>query len=147
MKIYAASSWRNPIHPAVVHILRKCGHEVFDYRHPEPGNNGFKWDQCGISYKHGDRVTYEQYMDMLNNPVAKHAFDLDFRGLDSADACVLTLESGKSSHLELGYAIGKGKLSVIILPPDIEPDLMYKMATHIIDGPAGLFDIFGEPRE
>lgn len=34
MKIYVASSWRNLLQPAVVHVLRRCGHDVYDFKHP-----------------------------------------------------------------------------------------------------------------
>ncbi len=43
MKIYVASSWRNTRQPEVVEALRARGHEVYDFRHPAPGNEGFSW--------------------------------------------------------------------------------------------------------
>ena len=40
MKVYVASSWRNPIHPPFIATLRDCGFEVYDFR-AEPG--AFAW--------------------------------------------------------------------------------------------------------
>lgn len=41
MKIYVASSWRNAYQPQVVDALRKEGNEVYDFRNPAEGDNGF----------------------------------------------------------------------------------------------------------
>ena len=38
MKIYVASSWRNLLQPGIVLALRRCGHEVYDFRNPAPGD-------------------------------------------------------------------------------------------------------------
>lgn len=43
--IYVASSWRNPYQPVVVGELRFMGHEVYDFRNPEPGSHGFHWSE------------------------------------------------------------------------------------------------------
>ena len=32
MRIYVASSWRNPTQPVMVTTLRDAGHEVYDFR-------------------------------------------------------------------------------------------------------------------
>ena len=42
-KIYVASSWRNPYDEQVVKRLREEGHEVYDFRNPPHGGNGFHW--------------------------------------------------------------------------------------------------------
>lgn len=41
MKIYVASSWRNNRQPDVVKFLRDLGHEVYDFKNPKPGDDGF----------------------------------------------------------------------------------------------------------
>jgi hypothetical protein len=47
-RIYLASSWRNPHQPMLVDLLRKDGHEVYDFRNP-PNLNGFAWPQIGLT--------------------------------------------------------------------------------------------------
>jgi hypothetical protein len=42
------------------------------------------------------------------------------------DTCVLVLPSGRSAHLEAGWAAGAGKTTIGLLA-DGEPDLMWKM--------------------
>ena len=44
-KIYVASSWRNERQPILVEILRANGHEVYDFRNPKEGDNGFHWSE------------------------------------------------------------------------------------------------------
>ena len=46
-RIYLASSWRNPRQPEVLAALRADGHEVYDFRNPAPGDNGFSWREIG----------------------------------------------------------------------------------------------------
>lgn len=46
------------------------------------------------------------------------------------DCCVLVLPCGRSAHLELGYAIGAGKPTFILLAEG-EPELMYKMSPYL----------------
>ena len=41
MKIYMASSWRNADQPRVLRMIRELGHDVYDFRNPAPGNEGF----------------------------------------------------------------------------------------------------------
>ena len=44
---------------------------------------------------------------------------------------VWVMPCGRSAHLELGYAAGQKKTTVIIVT-EAEPELMYKMATHLV---------------
>ena len=61
-KIYVASSWRNKYFPEVVIALREAGHEVYDFRNPPHGGNGFRWtdiDENVLSWN------FEQYAEGL----------------------------------------------------------------------------------
>jgi hypothetical protein len=127
MRIYAASSWRNPIQPAVVEALRTAGHSVFDFRHPEPSNDGFKWSDIDPSWQ---EWTPEQFRHQLHHPIADRGFGIDFMAMETASAGVLILPAGRSAHLEAGYFVG-AKKPLFILLSDGEPELMYKMVTGI----------------
>ena len=65
-------------------------------------------------------------IDGLEHPLAAKGFSTDMEGLDWADAVVMVMPCGRSSHLELGYAVGKNKRTIILLSQS-EPELMYKM--------------------
>lgn len=46
-------------------------------------------------------------------------------------AMVLVLPCGRSAHLELGWAVGAGKPTCILMAPNQEPELMYRMVGSI----------------
>lgn len=121
-RIYLASSWRNEEQPRLVVGLRAYGHEVYDFRHPEPGNEGFHWSEIDPSWRNWDAVAFRA---ALESPVALKGFGFDFAGMNWADTCVLALPSGKSAHLEAGYMAGQGKRVVTYLGTFDEPELMY----------------------
>ena len=124
MNIYVASSWRNLHQPAVVEALRQAGHEVYDFRNPEPGDHGFAWSQ--IDPDQAWTKDPERFRAGLRHPIAQRGFALDMGALRSCDACVLVLPCGRSAHLELGWAAGAGKRSIVLLDQPIsEPELMY----------------------
>jgi hypothetical protein len=124
MKVYVASSWRCPAQPAAVEFLRALRHEVYDFRHPEPGDDGFSWQQ--IDPDRAWLADPERLRAGLGHPIAQRAFALDMEALRGCDACVLVLPCGRSAHLELGWAAGAGKQTVVLLDrPVSEPELMY----------------------
>jgi nucleoside 2-deoxyribosyltransferase len=74
---------------------------------------------------------------------------MDKRNLDRCDAAVLVMPAGKSAHLELGYATGKGKKTFILMFNEPQRwDLMYKFATGVAVGMEQLFSMLkGTPPE
>lgn len=141
MKIYVASSWRNLLQPGIVLVLRGCGHEVYDFRNPSPGNTGFAWSAID---PHWEQWTPSQYRDALQHPIAKRGYGFDIDAVRGCDACVLVLPSGRSASWEFGYAMGQGKPGYVVQLGAVEPELMYSEAT-IITTMNELFDVFGEP--
>lgn len=137
MKIYLASSWRNEGQPLVVRMLRNEGHEVYDFRNPVAGNDGFHWSSVDGGWK---QWTPERYRTALSHPIAEEGFRCDFEAMKWADAFVLLMPCGRSAHLELGWAIGAGKKTAILLADEQEPELMYKLADAICLDIGELFD-------
>lgn len=129
MNIYVASSWRNGMQSAVVHLLRCARFEVYDFKNPKEDNHGFSWKKIEPDWQNW---TVEQYLKALQSPIAEAGFNLDYDAMKAADCCVLVLPCGRSAHLEAGYFVGANKPLHIYLPePKTEPELMYKMATSI----------------
>lgn len=144
--VYVASSWRNPIQPAVCAVLKAAGIEHYDFRNP-PGGTGFSWRDvkhadapAGIQAKGADWESATDYLAMVNHPVAIEGFHSDFEAMRKADTFVLVLPCGKSAHLELGWAVGAGKRTAILLEDPVEPELMYRMVDHLAPS---LFDLLG----
>lgn len=131
-RIYLASSWRNPDQPAVLAALRAAGHEVYDFRNPAPGQNGFSWRDCGAQASIDHAKTIPSYLEAIQSDRAAEGFSFDKAALDWCDTCVLALPCGRSAHLELGYACGQGKDTYVLLHEDkFEPELMYLLNTDI----------------
>lgn len=140
MKIYVASSWRNTLQPDIVALLRHLGHEVYDFRNP-PSRAGFTWEQISKTWQ---AWTPEEWRSSLDHPDAVAGFKSDMDAMIWADACVLVMPCGKSAHMEFGWACGAGKKTVYFQLEKAEPELMAKMADHIVTTTDGLFDIFEE---
>ncbi len=126
MKIYVASSWRNERQPEVVEALRGAGHEVYDFRNPDRGSlrRGFQWAEIDPKW---ERWSPEQYREALSTPLALAGLEADTDAMDWADAIVMVQPAGRSAALELGWAIGAGKTTAVLLAPG-EPELMLGMA-------------------
>lgn len=142
MKIYVASSWRNVLQPAIVHALRRCGHEVYDFRHPAPGNDGFAWSDIDPDWK---SWSPEAYRAALQHPIAEAGYGLDIGALRACDAVVYLLPCGRSASWEFGYAMGQGKKGYVLLLEAAgpqEPELMFREATIIVSMDE-LMDEFG----
>ena len=63
---------------------------------------------------------------MLAHPIAVRGFGLDHAAMEWADATVMVLPCGKSAHLELGWACGRGKLAFVLYDGPDEPELTYR---------------------
>lgn len=127
-RIYVASSWRNPLQAEVVAALRLDGHLVYDFRNPRPGDIGFSWAEIDPNWQ---AWTAEQYIAALDHPIAKAGFAADFDAMKWADTFLLVLPCGRSAHLELGWAVGQGKQTLVLTRDGEEPELMAKMCDHI----------------
>ena len=164
MRIYVASSWRNDHQPKAVSALRALGHQVYDFK----DSDGFSWketsgatcadrhcplrgfthftdhqlcsDSNWVPPQPEESWTFGDWQDALVHPAAERGFARDMSALTTAHACVLVLPSGRSAHLEAGYAIGQGKPTAIWVPEYDTPDLMVKMADFVTDA---LDDILG----
>jgi hypothetical protein len=188
--VYVASSWRNPMHPVVVEVLRAASIDCYDFRNPD-GGTGFSWSEvkaadaapsrahcqhCGqeivrstfaglgrwepdydpatdtecwrhvgtgyagclrlvgnfaIPKKGSDWEAKDEYLRMIEHPRAIEGFDADFAAMQKADTFVMVLPCGKSAHLELGWAVGAGKRTAVLLEDPVEPELMYRMVDHL----------------
>jgi hypothetical protein len=149
--VYVASSWRNQMQPALCAILTAAGIEHYDFRNPE-GGTGFSWREVkadydgppigvdGIRAKGSDWEPVDEYLRMIEHPRAIEGFDADFTAMQKADTFVMVLPCGKSAHLELGWAIGAGKRTAILLEDPVEPELMYRCAAYLA---TSVFDLLG----
>ena len=127
MKLYVASSWRNEYVDTAVLCLRAAGFDVYDFKNPE---SHFAWSQIDPNWQ---SWSHEDYVRALHHPLAKGGYMSDMAALTAARAVVLVLPSGRSSHIEAGWAKAAGKLVYVWAPPPLdlnvryEPELMYSL--------------------
>jgi hypothetical protein len=138
MRIYLASSWRNPYQADVLAQLRNAGFDVYDFKNPAPGNTGFAWRNCDPDLR--ENLNAERMRTVLAHPIAQEGFEYDYNAMLRADACVLLLPSGLSAHLEAGWMSGAGKCVVVLAPEIKEPELMYKLFDGDVRGPTPIYD-------
>ena len=125
MKVYVASSWKSTVrHSHVVSRLRREGFDVYDFM---MDGRAFPWRDANPAYedlnKRGDVV---EFIGAIQTPIAKTGFQTDMDALLGADIVVLVLPCGRSAHLALGIAIGKGKPTFVLLDEPLSDwDLMY----------------------
>jgi hypothetical protein len=119
--VYVASSWRNPLQQGIVAALRSVGLQVYDFRAPVPGNDGFRWSKIDPQWL---GWTPRDWQQALSHPIAKRGFHHDKAALGRADCGVLVLPCGRSAHLEAGYLAGFGKPVFTVAFDHVEPELM-----------------------
>lgn len=130
MKLYVASSWRNAFQPEVVTRLREAGFEVYDFRHPADGADGFHWSDVDEGWQ---QWSVSDYREGLHHPVAEVGYHRDYDAMLWADACVLVLPCGRSAHAEAGWMAGAGKPVYVYIPHLEEAELMYKLFDDVTD--------------
>jgi nucleoside 2-deoxyribosyltransferase len=128
--VYVASSWKNIYHVAVCAALKSAGISRYDFK-----QDGFSWDQVSADWN-----SFDGYTSGLQTLIAQECFKRDFEAMEAASHFVLVLPSGRSAHLEAGWAIAMGKPTAIYIPDYDGPDLMYLMADFITDS---MFDLLG----
>lgn len=130
--IYLVGSLRNPKVTEVAAQLRKDGHDVFD-----------DWMAAGPEaddyWRDYERAKGHTIQEALKGYAARHVFEFDKHHIDRCDTTVLLLPAGRSGHLELGYAAGKGKDTAIVMEGEPDRyDVMYQFAN------LGVFFTVGE---
>lgn len=121
IKIYLIGSLRNPETPKIAQEIRRLGFIVFDDWYAAGPEADDKWRDY-------EKARGHTYREALKGLAANHVYQFDLKHLNECDIAILYLPAGKSGHLELGYAIGKGKRGYILLDNPERWDVMYLFA-------------------
>lgn len=125
MMIYVIGSLRNPKITSIGNALRSAGHDAFDQWFA----SGPEADDYWQKYCKERGWTYRE---ALASVYAEHIFEFDRHHLESCDAAVQVMPSGKSGCWELGYVAGKGKPTFILIEEEPERyDVMARFATIV----------------
>lgn len=137
-KIYIGGALANPEIVRITKLLMAQGYDVFSEWYcpgPEADVNWLNYQkELGFSYR-----------EAMKRPAAQFIFNFDKHHIDEADVFVMMMPCGKSAHLELGYAIGSGKVGIIYLPEEPDrADIMHNFATAIACGDEELLAVLKE---
>ena len=122
MSIYVVGSLRNPLVPQVAKALRAAGYDVFDDWYAA----GERADDSWQAY---EEARGRSFREALRGEAARHTFNFDLRHLQMAELGVLVMPAGKSSHMEFGWLLGRGRPSYVLLTKSPDRwDVMYQLA-------------------
>lgn len=124
--IYLIGTLKNLRIPDIGNILRAEGYDVMDEWFT-PG------ELADLNWQEYEKKRGRSYAEALKGRAATNIFMFDRSYLDHCDIAVLVMPAGKSGMLELGYAKGRGKYTIIFLD-GTEPDrydIMPKFADQV----------------
>lgn len=127
--IYLAASWKNVHYDRVLGLLQAQGHTVYDYRTAVQKIVWTDLDPSASMWRPAKaRMALQSYAK------ADTTFKGDYDALVACDTCVILYPSGKSAHLEAGFAKGHGAYVVAYVDGShIGPiELMLKMVDQIV---------------
>lgn len=126
MKVYIIGSLHNDNVPKIANRLRAEGWEVFD-----------DWYAAGPDaddyWRDYEKQRGRSFAQALSGLAADHVFSFDRRHLAEADVVVLVLPAGKSGHLELGWALGRGQVGFVLTDDPERWDVMYRFADGVFE--------------
>ena len=132
MNVFLTTVWGNPQHPEVVGLLRSAGFVVYDFAEHGPTLAPW-WGQ--------DAVTAEQFTTRLADPMQLSSFRRNFEAMEAAAVRVLLLPAGRSAHLELGWFVGRGVPTVVVLGDCPPHELAYSLVDHLVPSVDGLVPV------
>lgn len=123
--IYVIGSLRNPRIPEIAKTLRETGWDAFDDWYSSGPETDDYWQRYEKDRK-------RSFAAALGGHHARNVFEHDLKHLQRCDVAMLVAPAGKSAHLELGFMIGQGKPSFILLDGEPERfDVMYNFAKAV----------------
>lgn len=138
--IYLVGSLRNPGVPALAKELRAGGFEVWD----DWFSAGERADEEWQAY---EQARGRSYVEALAGDHARHVFDFDRDHIEAADTVILVLPAGRSAHLELGWAAGRGKQTFVLFDGEPERfDCMYLFADAVFTDRQALKEVLVQER-
>jgi len=124
--VYTSGALKNPRVPEVGNLLRGAGFEVWDEWYGSGPHADIHWSD------HQKQIG-RTYPEALKGIAAQNTYMFDRAYIDFADYVVLIMPAGKSSFIELGYALGRGKPGLILLEEEPDrPDLMTNFADIVV---------------
>ena len=123
--IYMVGSLRNGKMPEIANKLAAAGYDAFADWHAAGYEADDKWQEH-------EQSRGRTYREALYGYHARDVFEFDLTHINRCDFVVLILPCGKSGHLELGWALGRGKPGFVLFDKEPERwDVMYQFANAV----------------
>lgn len=125
-KVYIGGALANPEIVRITKLLLDHGYDAFSEWYT-PGK------EADVLWRDYELALGFDYRTALQRPSAKNTFNFDRKHIEESDTFLMVLPCGKSAHLELGYAAGLGKDTLIYMPEQPDRwDVMYGFAGGIV---------------
>lgn len=128
-KVYVASSLANPHTLTMMEALRLSGHTPLDFT----TKSSFTWEERDPKFAdwNSDRTIAE-----IEAELTFRQFYQNLDQIEDCDTLLLLLPGGLSAHLELGYAAGMRKNTLVVVPVGCKfrPETMYLLADYRLEG-------------
>lgn len=125
MKVYIATSWRNPKYGELCALVRSAGHEVLDWSNTAAALPNFRTlDPRFEAAGREQPWTPELACEMLARAEVIAACEVDLALLREADALLLVTPCGRNAHFEAGFAHALEIPCAVLMAPGVEPELM-----------------------
>ncbi len=136
--IYLIGSLRNPLIPSITNQIAHAGFDVFS-----------EWFGAGPiaddSFRDYHRAIGRSYMDALKTDAARTIFEFDKIHIEQASTVILIAPCGRSGHLELGWALGRGKRGYYLLDNPERWDLMLQFCDGVFSTVDDLLSALSRP--
>lgn len=143
MRWYMIGSLRNQKIPDLANDLQEdTDHEVYaDWFSAGPEADD-RWRDYEINRG-------RDYQQAINGPHAWNVFNFDKEHIDKRQGAILVLPAGKSGHLELGYAVGQEKSTIVFFDgvPLDRWDVMYRFADYVCFSQGGVVSAMKDAAE
>lgn len=125
-KVYIGGALANPEIVRLTRTLLENGYDAFSEWYT-PGK------EADVLWRDYEIALGFDYRTALARPSAQNTFRFDRTNIEDSDVFIMLLPCGKSAHLELGYAAGRGIDTIIYMPEQPERwDVMYNFAGAIV---------------
>lgn len=128
MKVYVATSWKNPSYVVVCAALRAKDFHVIDWASAPEALREFRRldrDYRNACATRDDCLCRPDLAcEMLAEERSAAAYKAERDMLLDAEALVLLTPCGRDAHFKAGFAVAMGTPAAVLMTPGVEPELM-----------------------
>lgn len=128
-KLYLIGSLRNPEIVKITNAL----HDRFSSELEIFSDWAAAGPMADDAWRDYEKARGRTFKEALQGYAARHVFEFDRHHLDTSDGAVLILPAGRSGGIELGYMVGRGRSTFVLLDSPDRYDVMLQFADHLAD--------------